>query len=291
LLVLSISPRRGGGGRGGSLETFIGNNSVSALLSPPNAKWSFAPSQSNSLWYSVPCGNSNNPNIISCNTMGLDFKEGMSVSFLFKIQTYYKDWRNIFRFTNVANNSYNGVNNDRIPALFISGTNNSSQPHQLYLSVDDADGYHALYSNMKLELNHPYLFTYSVSYTTGIVSCYINDVLLSSSSYSFDKAGTFFVNDKTTQLWISDKFYPETCYTNPDDHILIQNFTVYQGPVMQQDVDTMMKILYDSVDYVPTSQAAYQDSLLAGKQSTWVTLNLLIGIGVVTGFLVWSSRT
>jgi hypothetical protein len=223
--------------------------------------------------------------------MGLDFKEGMSVSFLFKIQTYYSDWRNIFRFTNVANKLYNGVSNDRIPALFISGSNNLSQPHQLYLSVNDAKGYHALYSNMTLKLNHPYLFTYSVSYTTGIVSCYLNDLLLSSLSYTFDRAGAFTVNDKTTNLWIADIFYPETCYTNPADHILIQNFTVYQGPMTQQHVDTMMKMLYDSVDYVPTSQTAYQDSLLAGKQSTWVTLNLLLGIGVVTGFLVWSSRT
>lgn len=200
-----------------------------AVSQPSMNKWTFQPSKQ---WYAIK---QNGPKM-QLKELGFSQYANMSISFFIKINNGASFWRNIFHFSQDGNNCC--AIGQRIPAMWVY-PNNTTSMHIRFST--DRDGNDGADSGANLVLGRAYLLT--LVFDGNKFSYYINKTKVH-NNLSFQNIRK---RNRDTTMWIGDPWH------GSNGGILINNFTVYDGVLTDNDVNAIVDKAEE--DFVPPATA------------------------------------
>jgi hypothetical protein len=212
------------------LENFGGSSDAAAFDVPTLKKWTLPDSNN---WYRLK------PNgyIVKFKDLGFTMpNKKLSIVFLYNDLLGSTSWRNLFRFSDVADRPYQGVDTgERIPSMYVIP--DGANKFHIRFGTDSGtnDGYD---TNILLPMGVPAFI--GLVFDDNTFSLYINNILVWSSGYN----NIYPRSDKTT-LYIGDNQFPT------DGNIYIKNFTLYDGALTQADINK----IYDKLEAGPQGPA------------------------------------
>jgi len=152
--------------------------------------------------------------------------ENMSISFFIQINNGSGNWRNVFHFTQDGNNCCE--KGQRIPALWIYPDNTTKMHIRFSTDNGGNDGLDTpSMPNATLSFFKPYLIT--LVFNGNNFTFYINKRQVVSKEFN-----NIYKRNRDTLMYIGDPWH------SANDGILINNFTLYDGALSQDDVNNMV---------------------------------------------------
>lgn len=201
------------------------NNKMSEAINIPNLnKWKFPNSMN--YWYSI----AKNGYQTTIKDMQIKPYSNISIVFFLQINSVFSEWRNIFHFTNDGNNCCDSGKGQRIPSLWVFPDKTTNLHLRFETSSNSNDGINTSDFSPNLELGKPYLLAIVLNGDSNKLNFYVNKTNISNNK-SFSP---IIKRNDNTILYIGDPWH------SSDNGVLINNFTVYDGIISQDDVNQMV---------------------------------------------------
>jgi hypothetical protein len=201
------------------LGTLYSSKMNEAVNLPVLKKWTYPVTNS---WYKLKV----NDYRMHLREMNFTQYSNMSISFFLQINSGSGNWRNILHFTQDGNNCCE--RGQRIPALWIYPDNTTNMHIRFSTDSGGNDGIDTTsMSNATISFFKPYLIT--LVFNNNNFTFYINKRQVVSSEFN-----NIYKRNRDTLMMIGDPWH------SADDGILINNFTVYDGVLSQNDVNMMV---------------------------------------------------
>ena len=189
-----------------------------AVNLPKLKNWTYAVSQS---WYKLKANDYN----MYLRDMNFSQYANMSISFFMQINSGHNQWRNVFHFTQDGQNCCE--KGQRIPAMWIFPDNTTNMHIRFSTDSDGNDGINTSDYTPNISLKKPYLIT--LVFDNNHFSFYINKQRVCDKDFN-----NIYKRNGDTLMYIGDPWH------GANDGLLINNFTLYDGALTQDDVNKMV---------------------------------------------------
>ena len=189
-----------------------------AVNLPKFKKWTYAVSES---WYKLKV------NDYSMYLRDMNFSQyaNLSISFFMQINGGHNQWRNVFHFTQDGQNCCE--KGQRIPAMWIFPDNTTNMHIRFSTDSDGNDGINTSDYTPNISLKKPYLIT--LVFDNNRFVLYINKQKVCDKGFN-----NIYKRNGDTLMYIGDPWH------GANDGLLINNFTLYDGALSQDDVNNMV---------------------------------------------------
>ena len=189
-----------------------------AVNLPKLKKWTYAVSET---WYKLKV------NDYSMYLRDMNFSQyaNLSISFFMQINGGHNQWRNVFHFTQDGQNCCN--KGQRIPAMWIFPDNTTNMHIRFSTDSDGNDGINTSDYTPNISFQKPYLIT--LVFDNNRFALYINKQKVCDKDFN-----NIYKRNGDTLMYIGDPWH------SANDGLLINNFTLYDGALSQDDVNNMV---------------------------------------------------
>jgi hypothetical protein len=189
-----------------------------AVNLPNLKKWTYAVSES---WYKLKV------NDYSMYLRDMNFSQyaNLSISFFMQINGGHNQWRNVFHFTQDGQNCCE--KGQRIPAMWIFPDNTTNMHIRFSTDSNGNDGINTSDYTPNISLKKPYLIT--LVFDNNRFVLYINKQKVCDKGFN-----NIYKRNGDTLMYIGDPWH------SANDGLLINNFTLYDGALSQDDVNNMV---------------------------------------------------